>query len=125
MAKWGSLGKIHERNRHGRMASSLNQRQIVLSLIVATSPLRRASAASSAMLQRESARPKRHGSSQASALISMTSSGGKSPGTARAWTFLQPGQAFLKEAFAPVAHDFAPGMKVLGNLLVLQAFGGE
>lgn len=124
-AKSGSRGKSHDRKRHGRMASSLSQRQTVLSLIVATSPLRRASAVNSAMLQRESGRPHRDGISQARALISTTTSGGKSPGAPRARTFLQARQTFFEEAFAPVAHDLPWRMEILSDLFVFPPFRGE
>src|SRR4030042_820740 len=78
-AKKGSRGKIQHRCCQGLIASSESQRQTVLALIRATSPVRRASAATSVTLIRESGIPRDAGSSQAMALTWTTSSGGKNP----------------------------------------------
>src|SRR5260370_8997901 len=104
-ANSGSRGKIQVRCCHGRIASSWSHRQTVLSLIRATMPDRCASRTISAVLSRESGRPRVTGSSHASALICTTSSGGKSPGPTRAWAFLKAGHALLEESLAPQTDD--------------------
>ena len=98
MANCGSRGKIQQRCCQGRIASSLSQRQTVLSLMVATNPNCWACRATSATLKRDSGRLYAAGGSQASALIWMTSSGGESPGPARTRLILQSLQAFFEEA---------------------------
>ena len=57
-AKSGSRGKIQLRCCQGRMASSCNQRQTVVSLMRATMPQRCASRTMSALLKRDSGRPR-------------------------------------------------------------------
>jgi hypothetical protein len=107
------------------MASSLSQRQIVLPLIDATKPLPITSAASSSALQRESGTPVRLGNSHARAFTCTTTSGGKNPGAAGSGAFLQSGESFFKEAFAPKAHHIPAGVDVLGNLIIAPPIGGE
>src|ERR1700674_2062981 len=104
-ANSGSRGKIQVRCCQGRIASSWSHRQTVLSLIRATMPDRCASRTISAVLSRESGRPRIAGSSHASALIWTTSCGGKSPGPTRAWAFLKTGHALLEESLAPETDD--------------------
>jgi hypothetical protein len=107
------------------MASSLSQRQTVLSLIVATRPEFRTLAASSAVLHRDKGVPVHAGNSHASALTCTTISGGKSPGTARAGEFVQTPQALLKEPLAPQPHNFATGVKAAGDFIIVDPFCGE
>jgi len=99
--KCGSRGKIQQRCCHGRIASSCNHRQTVLSLMRATSPDCCAYRATSATLNRDSGKPSVAGNSQASALISTVSSGGKSPGASWACSFVEARQSILEEALAP------------------------
>src|SRR5271169_83260 len=106
-AKFGSRGKIQHRCCQGRIASSLSQRQTVLSLMVAASPLRCTSRAMSLQLTRDRGRPRVAGSSHATALTSTTTSGGKSSGATRARLLFQARQALLEEAFTPLAHHVA------------------
>ena len=105
------------------MASSCNHRHTLLSLIVATLPARRTSRAISAVLKRESGTPSVAGNSQARALTWTTTSGGKSPGTARARTLVESGQAFIEEAFAPQADDVAADGERGRNLVSAEALG--
>jgi hypothetical protein len=65
------------------------------------------------------------GKSHASALICTTSSGGKNPGTTRAGTLVQSGQALLEEAFTPHADDFATSVEAGGDLIIGQSIGSE
>src|SRR3990170_581103 len=101
-AKKGSRGKIQHRCCHGLIASSESQRQTVLSLIRATSPVRLASAATSVTLILESGIPKDAGSSQAMAFTWTTSSGGENPRAAGAGELVKPRQALLKDPLAPL-----------------------
>ncbi len=71
------------------MASSCSQRHTVVSLILATMPLRSASRATSVQLKRDSGNARVAGSSQAMALICTTNSGGEDPGAARARTLFE------------------------------------
>ena len=57
-AKSGSRGKIQLRCCQGRMASSWSQRQTVLSLMVATKPWPSTSRPISALLSRDSGKPR-------------------------------------------------------------------
>ncbi len=117
-ANSGSRGKIQVRCCHGRIASSWSHRQTVLSLIRATMPDRCASRTISAVLSRESGRPRVAGSSHASALIWTTSSGGKSPGPTRAWAFLKAGHALLEESLAPETDDITSDGEGRCDLLI-------
>src|SRR3972149_7345628 len=117
-AKSGSRGKIQVRCCHGRMASSCSPRQTVLWLTVATIPLRWTSRTMAAVLRRESGTPSVVGNSHASALTWTTISGGKSPGTARAGTLVEAGQALIKEAFPPQADDIAPKGESVRDLVI-------
>ena len=125
MANCGSRGKIQQRCCQGRIASSLSQRQTVLSLMVATNPNCRACRATSATLKRDSGRWCAAGGSQASALIWMTTSGGKSPRPPRTSLILQPLQAFFEEALSPQAHDLPAGMQAGCNFVIAQPVGGK
>src|SRR5258708_16022263 len=104
-ANSGSRGKIQVRCCHGRIASSWSHRQTVLSLIRATMPDRCASRTISAVLSRESGRPRVAGSSHASAFILTARSWGKIPAPTRAWAFLKAGHALLEESLAPETDD--------------------
>src|SRR3972149_9714269 len=104
-AKSGSRGKIQQRCCHGRIASSESQRQTVLSLILATSPERLASLATSVTLSRESGIPSDAGSSQARAFTWMTSSGGENPRAGGALLLVKPRQALLMEPLSPSGED--------------------
>src|SRR4030066_1669488 len=96
-AKKGSRGKIQHRCCHGLIASSESQRQTVLSLIRATSPVRLASAATSDVLILESGTPRWAGSPHARALTWTTNSGGKNPRAAGGGGPLKPRQACVRE----------------------------
>src|SRR3989304_7749649 len=124
-AKSGSRGKIHVRCCHGRMASSCSHRQTVLLLTVATMPLRWTSRTMSAVLRRASGTPGGVGNSHASALTWTTISGGKSPGTARAGTLVEAGQALIKEAFPPQADDIAPKGEGVRDLVICARLRGQ
>jgi hypothetical protein len=79
----------------------------------------------SAVLKRESGKPRVEGNSQAMALTWMTTSGGKNRGAARPWSLLQAWQALLKEAFAPKANDVAAHRERGGNLVIGQTLRSE
>src|SRR5215468_142554 len=106
------------------MASSCNQRQSVLPLMEATSPLCWTCCTRSVVLQRDSGRPYLTGSSQAKALICTTSSGGKSPGTTRTSMLFQPRETIREESFAPKRYHFTAGVEAGGDLVVGPASGG-
>src|SRR3989304_1369336 len=122
-AKSGSRGKIQQRCCHGRIASSESQRQTVLSLILATSPERLASLATSVTLSRESGIPSDAGSSQARAFTWMTSSGGENPRAAGALLLVKPRQALLMEPLSPSGDDQPVRIQAGGNPIVVQSFG--
>src|SRR5439155_24076897 len=124
-AKSGSRGKIQQRCCQGRMASWCSQRHTVLSLMVATSPERCASATNLGTLQRASGCWRRLGSSHARALTCTTTSGGKSPGAPGTWPLFQAGEALLEKPLAPQAHHLAPGMQGAGDLIVGAVLGGQ
>ena len=107
------------------MASSCNQRQIVLSEIVATKPDSRTRRVMSGVLQLESGMPWVAGNSHAKAFTCTTSSGGKSPGATRTRPLLQTCQSFLEKALAPHADDFTPGIEAVCNPVVRKPFGSE
>jgi hypothetical protein len=77
------------------------------------------------MLNRESGSPNFAGSSQASALICTTTSGGKNPGAAGSGSFLQAGEAFIEEAFAPEADHVSTDRERRADLIVGPTFGGK
>lgn len=85
----GSRGKIHDRQAHGRIASSASQRQTVVPEIAQTIPRRTASAAISGPDHLDKGRPDSAGSSQASAFTSAISPGGKRPRPTRPWSLIQ------------------------------------
>lgn len=76
-AKSLSRGKIQQRCCQGLIASSESQRQTVLSLMLATNPVRLTSAATSEVLIRGRGIPREAGNSHAKAFTWMTRSGGK------------------------------------------------
>src|SRR3990170_2310483 len=119
--KSGSRGKIQHRCCQGRMASSLSQRHTVLSLMVATSPLRSTSRAMSAQLKRDSGRPRVAGNSQAIALTSTTTSGGKSSGATRAQAFIQTRQTLLDETLTPLTYHVAPDIQSRRDLVIAES----
>ena len=123
--KSGSRGKIQLRWVQGLIASSSSQRQIVVSLIEATSPRRITSARMSGTWSRLSGNPSRAGSSQAIALTAATSAGGKSRPAAGPGALGQAGQALLEEALPPLRHDLDRGVEPLGDLGVLLALRGQ
>src|SRR6059036_92885 len=100
------------------MASSLSQRQSVVSPIEATKPRRTTSPLISAMLKRESGRPRVWGSSQASALIVTTTLGGKAGSSPAAGLFIKACQAVLEEALAPFADDLPRGIEPCSDLVI-------
>ena len=124
-ANGGSRGKIQQRCCQGRMASSGRQRQIVVPLMVATSPDRLAWAANSIEFQRDSGTPDLEGSSQAKALMATMTSGGKCAGTAPTRPFFQTLQTPLEETLSPLGDDFSSCIQALRNLIVGQALGGQ
>jgi hypothetical protein len=90
---------------------------------LATNPEWQTCSFNSERLQRESGKPDWLGNSQAKALTCTTSSGGKSPGAARAGKLFQPAEAFVEEAFAPLADNFAARIQPSRNDVVGQVFG--
>src|SRR5579863_4567863 len=125
VAKLGSRGKIQERWRQGRMASSDSQRQMVVPEMSATMPRAATSVAMSGMCRRDSGTPSRDGNSQARALTATTTSGGKDRGSTAPGALLQAGQALLEEALAPLRHDLAAGVQPQRDLVVVVAIGGH
>jgi hypothetical protein len=51
------------------------------------------------------------------------SSGGKGAGATRARTFFQAGKSLFKEALAPLADDFSPGIQASSDLIVRPTLG--
>ena len=121
----GSRGKIQLRWVQGLIASSLSQRQIVVSLIDATSPRRITSARMSGTWSRLKGSPSLAGSSQAIALTATTSSGGKTRPAAGPRALRQARQTLLEEALPPLRHDLDRGVEPLGDLGVLLAPRGQ
>src|SRR2546425_10922394 len=107
------------------MARPRSQRQSVLPLMLATTPVAQAWRASSGALQRANGCCSVAGNSQARALTCTTTSGGKRPGAPGSWEFLQPAEPLGEKAFAPQADDFAAGVQALGNLGGGEGFGGQ
>src|SRR5574341_2369254 len=103
------------------MASSCSQRHTVVSLSVATRPQRCASRTMSAVLRRDSGKPRVAGNSQARALTCTTSSGGEHPRPARPQALLEAGQAVLEEAFAPETDHIAAHGERRADLVIAQA----
>src|SRR3989337_3461497 len=122
-AKKGSRVKIQHGCCHGLIASSESQRQTVLSLMRATRPVRLASAATSAVLIRESGIPRDAGSSQAMALTWTTSSGGKNPRAAGAGVLVKPRQALLEEPLSPLPDDLPSHIPAKRDLIGGQPLG--
>src|SRR5712691_546667 len=89
------------------MASSDSHRQMVMSEIEATRPRAMASARMSGTCRRDRGRPSVNGRSQASALISTTTPGGKDRGPPVPGPFVEPRQALLVEALAPLGDDLS------------------
>jgi hypothetical protein len=123
--KAGSRGKIQLRWVQGLIASSVSQRQIVVSLIEATSPRRITSERISGTCRRLKGRPRRAGSSHAIALTAMTSSGGKTRPAAGSRALGQPRQALLEEALPPLRHDLDRGVEPVGDLDILPILRGQ
>jgi hypothetical protein len=88
-------------------------------------PERRASRTMSAVLSRDSGRPRVAGNSHAMAFTCTTSSGGKNRGPTRPRSFLESGQALVKEAFAPETDHVAAHRKRSGDFVIAQAFRSE
>src|SRR3990172_9033163 len=124
-AKNGSRGKIQQRCCHGLIASSESQRQTVLSLIRATSPVRLASAATSDVLILESGTPRWAGSSHARALTWTTNSGGKTPRAAGAGVLLKPRQALLEESLPPFPDDLPANIQEGCDLIGGESLGRQ
>jgi hypothetical protein len=103
------------------MASWLNQRQTVAPLMAVTIPFLSASRAMSALLSREKGRFLSPGIWQAQALTSMTTLGRKTTRSPASWTILETGQAFFKEAFAPLADDLSRHLEAFTDLFVFHA----
>jgi hypothetical protein len=62
---------------------------------------------------------------QAMDLTSTTSSGGKNRGPSSAGTLVKAWQAFLEEAFAPLADHLPWGVETTGDRLVIHALSGH
>src|SRR5215211_4159995 len=107
------------------MASSRSQRQMVTPEICATRPVASTCRRNSARLKRDSGRPNLLGSSHAIAFTRATIRGGKTRGATSARAFLQAGESFSTEAFAPLAHHRPWHIQALANHLVLNALRGE
>src|SRR5215216_935273 len=123
-AKSGSRGKIQERCRHGRIASSFSHRHSVDTETWSTRPLVMTSSRSSARLQRPSGTARTAGSSQAIALTSTTTAEGEAARPARPLAIPQPRKAFFDKAFAPLGHGVDRHPKPPGDLAVVLAVGG-
>jgi len=78
----------------------------------------------SLMLQRDSGTPCRCGNSHASALTATRMLGGKLRWAPDSRFFLETREAFLEEAFAPLADDLSRGIEPCGDGIVLEALGG-
>jgi hypothetical protein len=99
--------------------------QTLAPLMEATIPFLKASRAMSALLSREKGRCIWPGIWQAKALTSITTLGGKTTRSPASWTILETGQAFFKEAFAPLADDLSRHLEAFTDLFVFHAFGSE
>jgi hypothetical protein len=121
----GVPGKIQLRWVQGLIASSLSQRQTVVSLIEATNPRRITSARMSGTWSRLKGSPRRAGSSQAIALTATTSSGGKTRPAAGPRALRQARQALLEEALPPLRYALDRQVEPAGDLGVLLAVRGE
>src|SRR5258706_1657996 len=117
-AKAGSRGKIHDRTRHGLIASADSHRQIVVPETDATMPCCTAARARSGQCQRASGTPWVAGSSQARALTATTTSGGKGRAPSAPRQVTQPGQALAAEPLAPLGNHLARGVEPGGDLVV-------
>src|SRR5262245_19284620 len=121
----GSRGKIQQRCRHGRMASSCSQRHTVLLLMRATSPRCSTWRLTSPTLSRDSGTPSTEGSSHASALTSTVSSGGKGPGASWAGHFFESRQSSPEEALAALADHLTARVQSSGDLVIAQTLSGQ
>src|SRR5215213_3357491 len=99
------------------MASSVSQRQIVVSPMEATSPRRRISRLSSGIEWRDKGRPWSRGSSQAKALTATTTLGGKAGRPPAPRLFDQPSETLLEEPFAPLADDLPRSIEPGSDLI--------
>src|SRR5215210_8379834 len=106
------------------MASSVSQRQIVVSPMEATSPRRRTSCLISGIEWRDKGKLWLRGSSQAKALTATTTLGGKAGWPPAARLFEQPCKALLEEAFAPLADDLPWSVEPGSDLIVAGALCG-
>lgn len=78
----------------------------------------------SATLNRDSGIPCCDGSSHARRLTSMATLGGKAGRTPAPRALFETSQAFLKEAFSPLADDLSRRIESLGDFIVRQPLGG-
>src|SRR6266542_2726708 len=119
----GSRGKIHERWRHGLIASSASQRPIVDADAsqIACSMTKRCS---SDRLKRDSGTPWVLGSSQAIALTCAISCGVKAPRATRPRLILQTVKTLFAKSSPPLPDDLRAHLKPRGDLDVGQALGG-
>ncbi len=101
----GVAGKIHERCRHGRMASSDSHRQIVVPEISATMPRPITSVAMSGTCRRDSGTPRRRRQFARQGLDGDDDLRGKDRWPPAPWALIESGQARLEESFAPLRHD--------------------
>src|SRR4030081_355059 len=122
-AKAGSRGKIQQRWRQGRNASSLSQRHSVVPLICATNPCSTASRRNSASDQRANGRPRRDGHSHTSALISTL--GGKMRRATAARLFFETGQPVGVKTLTPFADNLARCVQASANGVVRQSLAGQ
>jgi hypothetical protein len=88
-------------------------------------PRLRTSRRNSGIVNRASGTSDRLGSSQASRLTSTTTLGGKAGFTPASRLFLKAGDAFFKEAVAPLADDLARRIEPGRDDIVAEPLGGE
>src|SRR5829696_2043887 len=123
-AKSGSRGKIQERCRHGRIASSFSHRHSVDTETWSTRPVVMTSSRNSARLQRPSGTALVAGSSQAIALTSTTTAEGEAARPTRPLAIPQPRKAFFDKALAPLRDGVDRHPQPPGDPDVLLAIGG-
>jgi len=122
VANSGSVGKIHERYCHGRIASSCSHRTIVETdaSVIPRSITRRWTSATD---RRDSGAPLA-GGSHATALTSAICSGGETTRSTRPRLICQPNQPMVRESSPPLTDDLRAHLKPGRDLGVRQAIGG-
>ena len=99
-------------------------RHSVTPLIRATIPRARTSRCRSGIVKRTTT-SHRLGRSQFRRLTSTTTLRGKAGCAPASGVFLEAGQAFFKEAVAPLANNLARRIEARGDVVVAQALGGQ